>query len=753
MNRSLLIICFIFCQLISGNMRAFSQKPQVSIDRLLKENKTDTGQIRLLLGTAMSYVLKAGNLSSDMDSARSLVNKALQLSGNIHSMEWEGRCFYVYSNIFREEGNTTIGKDYARRAIVSLSKTTGKNELANCYVELARYYDPYNDNDLQEKIKLNEQAALFFRQAGNREAAAQTFKHLGELSVFNGNYKKALLHLEEALTIFKQIHYKDLQGVYDLMCNACRQMGDYTKALQYGLSALKTAEAQKDSSAQLSAICNHVGATLYYLGKPAEAAGYYEKGIQVTTRNKDSAATIIIVHNLANAYTYGGQPQKSVILLKSIEKKFPLTTLYDKIAIYTSLLSAYTELKQYDAAKIYFGRLLNISSGLPLTDGLQSDIYSAFIKYLMAVKRFDDVAKYCAYNELLCKIGGFVNRVKATNYSYWYKADSARGHFDSALSHYQQMVALNDTLFSEAKARQISELQIQYETEKKDNDIQLLVKQDQLQKNELKQAAVIRNVTLIAVALLIIVLGLLFNRYRLKQKANQELQLKQQEINEQNISLQHLVNEKEWLLKEVHHRVKNNLQTIICLLESQAMYLEKDALQAIEKSQHRIYAMSLIHQKLYQNEDLQLIDMSVYLQEFIGYLKDSFDTQQIEFVIQVEPVSLNLQQAIPVALIINEGVTNAIKYAFGTEADPKIHISMTEAIDKVKLVIADNGSGFELKSEDEEKSLGMQLIKGLGRELKGTVSIDTKTGTSLCIEFSKDPLNNKISPVQEDTIG
>ena len=122
--------------------------------------------------------------------------------------------------------------------------------------------------------------------------------------------------------------------------------------------------------------------------------------------------------------------------------------------------------------------------------------------------------------------------------------------------------------------------------------------------------------------------------------------------------------EKEWWLKEVHHRVKNNLHTIICLLESQAMYLEKDALQAIEKSQHRIYAMSLIHQKLYQNEDLQVIDMSVYLEEFIGYLKDSFDTQGIDFIIHVDPVQLNLQQAIPVALIINEGVTNAIKYAF-----------------------------------------------------------------------------------------
>jgi two-component sensor histidine kinase len=211
--------------------------------------------------------------------------------------------------------------------------------------------------------------------------------------------------------------------------------------------------------------------------------------------------------------------------------------------------------------------------------------------------------------------------------------------------------------------------------------------------------------------------------------------------------------EKEWWLKEVHHRVKNNLHTIICLLESQAMYLEKDALQAIEKSQHRIYAMSLIHQKLYQNEDLQVIDMSIYLEEFIGYLKDSFDTNNIEFIIKVEPVQLNLQQAIPVALIINEGVTNAIKYAFGNEADSKIWISMSETDTTVKLTITDNGRGFELTEENERKSLGMQLIKGLSKELKGTALIETKDGTKLSIAFKKGPLTDKIPSLQEDHTG
>jgi two-component sensor histidine kinase len=224
--------------------------------------------------------------------------------------------------------------------------------------------------------------------------------------------------------------------------------------------------------------------------------------------------------------------------------------------------------------------------------------------------------------------------------------------------------------------------------------------------------------------------GSFFIAIQTKKKAN-EL------IAEKNNELQSLLREKEWLLKEVHHRVKNNLHTIICLLESQAMYLEKDALQAIEKSQHRIYAMSLIHQKFYQNEDLQSIDISTYLEEFVGYLKDSFDTQEINFIIEVNPVHLNLQQAIPVALIINEAVTNSIKYAFSNEIMPTIQVSLTEDSDIIHLIISDNGKGFSINEYDEAKSLGLQLIKGLSKELKGAVQIETKRGTKLRIEFKK----------------
>jgi two-component sensor histidine kinase len=136
-------------------------------------------------------------------------------------------------------------------------------------------------------------------------------------------------------------------------------------------------------------------------------------------------------------------------------------------------------------------------------------------------------------------------------------------------------------------------------------------------------------------------------------------------ITEKNGLLQNLVREKEWLLKEVQHRVKNNLHTLLCLLESQASHLKNEGLAAVEVSQHRIYAMSLIHQKLYQAEDIRTVLIDKYIAEFVDYLGDSFEGRsEVHFMLDIEPIRLAVSQAIPLALIINEAVTNSMKYAF-----------------------------------------------------------------------------------------
>jgi two-component sensor histidine kinase len=214
-------------------------------------------------------------------------------------------------------------------------------------------------------------------------------------------------------------------------------------------------------------------------------------------------------------------------------------------------------------------------------------------------------------------------------------------------------------------------------------------------------------------------------------------------INHKNDQLKILREEKEWLLKEVHHRVKNNLHTVICLLESQAAYLESDALSAIEKSQNRIYAMSQIHKKLYQSADLQTIEMSVYIPELVQYLKDSFHvSDQIYFNYELEKISLDASLAIPISLIINEALTNSIKYAFPDKMRGEILISLYKLGNQNILELSDTGVGMkEDLHHPDVGAMGIELMKGLTKEIDGEISFDTTSGLKIKVTFGQSALN------------
>lgn len=203
-----------------------------------------------------------------------------------------------------------------------------------------------------------------------------------------------------------------------------------------------------------------------------------------------------------------------------------------------------------------------------------------------------------------------------------------------------------------------------------------------------------------------------------------------------------MLDEKEWLLKEIHHRVKNNLQTVISLLNSQSAYLENDmALSAIKNSQHRIHSMSLIHQKLYNSENISTINMPNYIKELIEYLRESFSLgQRIRFELKIDPLELDVAQAVPLGLILNESITNSIKYAFPEDRTGMIYVTLeATSQNKYLLTISDNGVGFDTTiSANKINSFGLSLIKGLSDDLDADYSIENKNGTIIKIEFSKE---------------
>ncbi|MFB6257181.1 MAG: PAS domain S-box protein [Flavobacteriales bacterium] len=204
--------------------------------------------------------------------------------------------------------------------------------------------------------------------------------------------------------------------------------------------------------------------------------------------------------------------------------------------------------------------------------------------------------------------------------------------------------------------------------------------------------------------------------------------------------------EKEVLLREVHHRVKNNLQVISSILNLQSNFVnDSNTLQILRESQNRISSMSFIHESLYRKDEFDSIDLAQYVKELSTNLLHSFHQKEknIQLEHEMEEVNLDLDQAIPCGLIINELVSNALKYAFEDQNDGKLRIEVRQENkngggSEVAIRIADNGTGLpEGYKVGESDSLGLQLVSSLLEQLKGNIRLKQDNGTDYLITFDK----------------
>lgn len=206
--------------------------------------------------------------------------------------------------------------------------------------------------------------------------------------------------------------------------------------------------------------------------------------------------------------------------------------------------------------------------------------------------------------------------------------------------------------------------------------------------------------------------------------------------------LEESIKEKEVLLKEVHHRVKNNMQVISSILNLQSSYItDENALGIIRESQDRIKSMSFVHESLYQSNTLSEVNFAEYIQNITRNLYHSYGRPEggIELEYDLENIYLNLDTSIPCGLIINEVVSNSLKYAFEGREKGKIKIVFCKSSDdKMKLIIADDGIGLAEDFDIENaESLGLQLVTTLVTQVSGELEIDVTNGTSFGIEFKE----------------
>lgn len=206
-----------------------------------------------------------------------------------------------------------------------------------------------------------------------------------------------------------------------------------------------------------------------------------------------------------------------------------------------------------------------------------------------------------------------------------------------------------------------------------------------------------------------------------------------------NAKLKSSLHEKEILLSEIHHRVKNNMAVISGLLGMQSTYIEnEDAKKMFEECRNRIHSMALIHDKLYQHESLSKIDFCSYINDLVNHIKGSYNPtgSEINFNIICNEIYLDIRQAVPCGLVLNELISNAYKHAFKTKDRGEIKIVCTKIDKKVTIMVSDNGVGFDMENKlVAPKSLGLTLIAALVGQISGSIETKSCNGTSFFISF------------------
>jgi two-component sensor histidine kinase len=199
--------------------------------------------------------------------------------------------------------------------------------------------------------------------------------------------------------------------------------------------------------------------------------------------------------------------------------------------------------------------------------------------------------------------------------------------------------------------------------------------------------------------------------------------------------------EKEVLLKEVHHRVKNNLQVISSILNLQSSYVDDPkTLEILRESQQRIKSMSFIHETIYRTSDFSRLEFMDYLKTIISNLIQSYRSAKtrVDFVSEMHSVGLNLDQAIPCGLIVNELVSNSLKYAFKGREHGKLTVRLNEEDGVIMLAVMDDGIGLPADfAFEKNNSLGIQLVYALLDQIDATVNVVQTEGTQFFISFKR----------------
>lgn len=588
----------------------------------------------------------------------------------------EVKSLSTIANRYWDKGDNYNSEIYAQNAL-SLAKQYDLDALkGNCWITLGLI--SYSRSNFQQSIDHYNKALIEFTKSGQKNLLALAYMDIGVSNRKLGLYETAIENFMNAARIFENLSKREsLADTYSSIGGCFSDLDNYKSSLEYNNKALQLRQQIKNDDL-ISSSLNNIGFVYYRAGKPDSAINYLSRSLQMMKAGKDSDELVLTLQNLGASWAKKGQLDKG--------ERYILRSL--KIAENYKQSEEYVRGKE-DLAEIYLEQK----------------------KYAQALSAINVTIDTAAKSKLL----DLLQRAYMVKYNIYKQS----GDYKNALLYADKASELKDIIFNAKRDRAITDKQTKYKTEEAEKDAAAFKEKSELKDKIVTQQTMYIIVLGFAAVLLAVLFIIAYKNFQKKNKANQRIQT---------------------LMRDLHHRVKNNLQILQGLFSMQIDNLSDEKTKnALRENEARLTSMNLIHSRLYLDNTTTKIEMGDYLTKLLNHIKDSFGEygqNEVNLKIEVSNIMLEADKAVAIGLIANELTTNSFKYAFNG-AGGEIHLAL-QLIEKSKilLTLGDNGVGLKPENKDKAPSFGLKLVNLMARQLNSTLVVKSNPGVFYQMEIS-----------------
>jgi two-component sensor histidine kinase len=510
-------------------------------------------------------------------------------------------------------------------------------------------------------------------------------------------FETAITAYQQAIVYYQKQGLKKRLGITYLDLGICeKNLSRWETANYYYFKAAEIFQQLKNDN-QLADTYNSIGNCFSSLKRYDKAIEYHKKSLEIRARQHDAQLMAESFNNIGYAYKQNNQSDSALhYLLKSLEAGKAKNDSSSIVLTLQNLGSSFKMKGDLKNAERYILRSLQIAIIYKMEEETARGNLDLAELYLSQGKYQEALHSVSITENTAVKLG--IPELLVGAYTVKYDLYQKNAYYKRAL------------YYSNNKNNAISELEIRYQTRQKEKDIATLNLQNKLGQSINRQ----QKFSIILLIILTIILLLLFifayRSFRIKHTANKRIQT---------------------LMRDLHHRVKNNLQILSGLFSMQIDSLtDEDTKNALRENESRLTAMNLIHSKLYLDNITTQIEINEYLTKLLHHIKSSFGGNQIKLRIEVDQMMIEADKAVAIGLIINELATNAFKYAFDGKAG-EIFLSLRqESKCRLVLILKDTGKGIETDNLAKKQSFGLKLANLMALQLNSTLNISSDAGAS-----------------------